>query len=153
MSESSILQELKSCLESLNTVFSPGDVTINDWSVLDGSSLNAPYAIIESCDDFSLDSPQSRSSLIWDIPVHLIVRFENWNISKPALSSLRQSILDKFLDLESFSSSMSKLAVGFRRLWPAGPISGIYDRYLENEQEALPVYLSQTILIRVHEII
>lgn len=150
MSEAILQADLQRELLRLTSLFSAGDVTINDWSVLDGSSANAPFVVIEVADDF--DSNTENTWLhSWTIPFTLIVRFEDWDDSSTALRNARQTIIDALRDTTHYHASSSLLAWGLRGMSAGTGISEIYDKYNENAVESLPVYLSQAINLAVEE--
>ena len=111
MSESTLEADIQRELLLLTSVFSSGDVTIGDWSVLDGSSQSAPFAIIEVSDDFGITDIQTRQSEhTRQIPITLIVRWIDWDISMLAFRDARQSVLDCLINTPNYSRSSAKLA-------------------------------------------
>jgi hypothetical protein len=152
MSEATLQADLQREFLTLNTLFSTGDVTINDWDVLDGPNVNAPYIIIENSDDFAIATIQTSASRLWMIPFTLFVRFLDWSTSEVVFAAARQPVLDK-LDVKksSFSSSSGRLRAGIRSIRSGGPIGYVYDRYVENDTESLPVFISQRIIVEVEE--
>lgn len=152
MSESIIQADVQRELLAITSVFSSGDVTINDWSVLDGSSQGAPFAIIETTDDFTIEGMEDEPITRWQIPFNIIVRFIDWDTSMLAIRDLRQSVLDRLTKTVYYDPASTTLAWGLRGISSNTGISEVYDRYNENTAESLPVYLSQRIILDVEEI-
>lgn len=152
MSESTLEADLQRELFRLTSIFSTGDVTIGDWSILDGSSQAAPFAIIEVADGMTVTGIESQYSIVRSIPMTLIVRFLDWDTSLLAFRDLRQSVIDQLLDVDHYTSTSAALAWGLRGMTNDGGIDPVYDRYNENTAESLPVYLSQRLLLEVEEI-
>src|SRR5687768_6241012 len=93
VSEATLQADLQREFLSLSSVFSVGDVTVNDWNVLDGPIENAPYIIIENSDDFAIAAVQTDPIPLWMIPFTLFVRFLDWGMSEAAFASVRQPIV------------------------------------------------------------
>lgn len=90
------LQEgVQTCLRTLSA-FSNADVTINDWSILDGSSANAPFLIIENSETFEDRQSVKTPGTVWQLPVVLYERFVNWKDTSNNFRLHRQAILDAF---------------------------------------------------------
>jgi hypothetical protein len=152
MSESTLQADLQRELLRLTSVFSSGDVTIGDWSVLDGSSQSAPFAIIEVADALSVSDIDAQWDKTISLPFTLIVAFSDWDTSMLAFRDARQSVTDKLIDKDRYTSTSAALGWGLRSIATGGEISPVYDRYNENSAESLPVYLSQRIILEVEEI-
>lgn len=151
MSEAILQADLQRELLRLASVFSAGDVTIGDWSVLDGSSQNAPFAIVEVSDVFGVSNIETQYSLTRSIPLTLIIRFLDWDTSLLAFRDARQSVIDHLLATKYYSAASADLAWGLRGISSGSGIDPVYDRYNENASESLPVYLSQRIILEVEE--
>jgi hypothetical protein len=152
VSEKTLQESIQTELLRLTSTFSTGDVVIDDWSVLDGPSSKAPYAIINASEEFSTDLIRSQWSTVWNIPVTLIVAFSDWGVTERALRDLRQTILDKLTNPDGFTSSNGVLAWGIQSVRSGGGFEGVYDRYVENPVEAIPVFLSHRVILNVQEI-
>lgn len=153
MSEKVLAESIQSELLRLTSLFSEGDVVINDWSILDGSSERAPYVNIETSDDVNLVDIQSDRRVTWLIPLTITVRFTDWDGSLIALRDCRQTVIEHLLQTEEFLEANGKLAWGLRGLRNEGRVAGVYDKYPENEAEALPVFVSQKLICTVEEIV
>jgi hypothetical protein len=152
MSEAVLQADLQRELLRLTATFSAGDVTINDRGVLDGANDNAPYVVIDSADTFRAELIQTEWNITWTIPFMLVVKFIDWDTSRTALSTVRQTVLTALMDVEKYSDASALLAFGLQSINSETPIGEIYDRYLEEAVEALPVFLAQRITLQVLEI-
>ncbi len=152
MTEAILQADLQRELLALTATFSSGDVTIGDWSILDGSSLSAPFAIVEIADDFTVEGVESEAITRWQIPFSIIVRFTDWDASMLEIGTLRQTVLAKLVDTVHYDASSTTLAWGLRGISSNTGINEVYDRYNDNTAESLPVYLSQRIILDVEEI-
>lgn len=150
MSEATLQADLQREFLTLTSLFSTGDVTINDWNILDGPIGNAPYIIIENSDDFAIATIQTSSSRLWMIPFTLFVRFLDWSTSEVAFAAARQPVLDQLTGM-AYAAGSSQLNFGIRSIRSGGPIGYVYDRYVENDAESLPVFLSQRIIVEIAE--
>jgi hypothetical protein len=152
MSESTLQTDLQRELLRLTALFSAGDVTICDWGVLDGSSLSAPFAIIDAAEQFDMADVTLRSwSNAWIIPFDIVVRFIDWDTSRLAIRDARTTVIDALRDTTHYHASSTALAWGLRRIASGSPIEEIYDKYNESTAESLPAFLSQTINLEVQE--
>lgn len=151
MSESSLTTALQKELQTLTSVFSSTDVVINDWSILDGPSENSPYILIENSDQFDTNNLQTDGTILWRIPFWIINRFIDWKTSLPSFQSYRDSVLTHLSHPGDFLDSSAVLAWGVRGFQNDGDVVGIYDRYTQNDSEALPVFHAQRILLLVEE--
>lgn len=150
MSEATLQADLQRELLRLTSLFSSGDVTIGDWSVLDGSSQAAPFVVIEVAGDFDSNTENTWTAT-WQIPFTLIIRFTDWDTTMLSMRDVRQSVLAALRDTTHYHASSTALAWGLHKMTAATGISEIYDKYNENAAESLPVYLSQTINLEVEE--
>ena len=150
MSEATLQADLKREFLTLTSLFSTGDVTINDWNVLDGPNVNAPYIIIENSDEFAIATVQTSPSRLWMIPFTLFVRWLDWSTSEVAFAAARQSVLDHLVN-NAYAAASSQLNFGIRSIRSGSPIGYVYDRYVENETESLPVFLSQRFIVETAE--
>ena len=150
MSEATLQTDLQREFLTLTSLFSAGDVTINDWNVLDGPNENAPYIIIENSDDVAIATIQTSPSRLWMIPFTLFVRFLDWGTSEAAFAAARQPVLDHMVN-RAYEAASGGLNFGIRSIRSGGPIGYVYDRYVENEPESLPVFLSQRLIVEIAE--
>jgi hypothetical protein len=153
MSEATLQADVQRELLRMTSTFSSGDVVISDWSVLDGSSQNAPFVIIEVADGFNIDGLQTRQwENIINIPITLFVRFIDWDTSMLAFRDARQSVLDGLAATSHYQSASAKLAWGLLGISSDGGINSVEDHYVENQSESLPIYLSQRFILEVKEV-
>lgn len=151
MTESILQADLQRELRRLTSVFGSDDVVICDWSVLDGSSQNAPFVIIDVADTFDIDGILGTYSEVWQLPFDLVVRFTDWDTARAALRDARESVITHLRKTENYNNASGLLAWGLRKISSGSGIEDIYDKYNENPIESLPVYLSQTIILEVEE--
>jgi hypothetical protein len=152
MSEAVLQADLQRELLRLTATFSAGDVTINDRSILDGANKNAPYVVIDSADSLHAEHMQEQWQVLWSIPFMLVVKFTDWDASRSALSTVRQTVITALMDVEHYLPASALLAFGLQSIDSETPIGEIYDRYLEDAVEALPVFLAQRLTAQVLEI-
>jgi hypothetical protein len=150
VSEATLQADLQREFLTLSSLFSTGDVTINDWNVLDGPIANAPYIVIENSDDFAIAAIQTSPSRLWMIPFTLFVQWLDWGTSEVAFAAARQPVLDHLVN-KAYAAASGNLNFGLRSIRSGGPIGFVYDRYVENEPESLPVFLSQRIIVEIAE--
>lgn len=151
MSEATTQAFLQTKLRTMDE-FASGDVVINDWTVLDASSLNAPYARIETGHDFrQRQDAMDGVRIDWSIPVVIVVRFVDWGTSYTEMGTLRQAILDLFIDgNRAINPGMAHFITEIRN---GTQIEPIYDPYIPTEAiaEAEPVFLAQALIFEVEE--
>ena len=152
MSEAVLQADLQRELLRLTATFSAGDVTINDRSILDGANKNAPYVVIDSADSFHAEHMQEQWQVLWSIPFMLVVKFTDWDASRNELSTTRQTVLTALMAVENYLSDSVLLAFGLQSIDTESSIGEIYDRYVEENIEALPVFLAQRLTAQVLEI-
>jgi hypothetical protein len=147
MTEKTIQEAIQIVLIATAT-FDTGDVTINDWGVLDKSTENAPYTIIETADEFEslfrVDSDENTYQVI----LNLVERFVDWDTSKTAFRDTREIVRAALADP---NNAVSGLAV--RSVRSGGPISPIYETYGQSEiqADALPTFLTQRLIAECQE--
>lgn len=121
------LQEgLQTCLRTLSA-FASADVVINDWTILDGSSANAPFLIIENADEFDDRQQVKTPGTIWQEQVTLLERWTMWTDTLNNFRLHRQAILDAFDDAST----------NFRT---AGGLSGVMINRIRSANAPGPVY-------------
>lgn len=143
MSESTLQTDIQRELLRITGTFSSGDVVINDWSILDGPNNNAPYVIIQSSDTVSVDNIQQELPLFsYVIPFTVVVAFDDWDTARASLQTTRQTVINWLADTENYQDASGRLAWGLRGIRALEPVSEIYDRYAENPDESLPIFLA-----------
>lgn len=132
--------------------FATASVTINDWSVLDGPVENAPYAIIQTADEFASVKEGFTPNNYWEIRVILYAGFENWDTGFNNFRDARQALLDKF-NAQDSSRSLGLAGTNIREIKSDGPIQPYYSMYLEFQEmmESDPIFLFQTIVLSLEE--
>jgi len=147
MSEKTIQEALQTVLVASAT-YSSGDVTINDWGVLDGPTANAPYVVIQTADDFNVSFSVASDESTWSEILNLVVRFVDWDTTLTAFRDNRQSTISA---LSSPANGTVGLAV--RNVRSGGPIVPIYETYADADiqADALPAFLTQPIVADCQE--
>lgn len=137
------------------STFSSGDVVINDWSILDGPNDNAPYVIIESSDTLGAEIVQQEQVLFsYVIPFTVIVQFTDWDESRAALQTARTTVVNRLTGrTATLQNASGKLDWGLRAIRALEPVSEIYDRYQENPEESLPIFLAHRLGAQVEELV
>jgi len=147
VSELTIQEAFQSALQALSR-FEDSDVVINSWEVLDQSTDNAPYVIIENSDDW--DSLQETVTVTnnYRLPFTLVVKLaaDTWTIAMNNFRDTRQAIIDAFTG--SGRSAFGQAGVYVQRIRPDGPIGYIYSPDVDPEQQpyATPLFVSQRII-------
>lgn len=152
MSEATLQADLARELETLTSLFGTADVVVNDWSILDGPRENAPYILIQNAESFHVEAVQTGWSITWEIPFLLIESFSDWTATWNNLRDHRQAVIDKLKNVDGYNASSSRLAWGLRDIRNEDGIKDMYDRYVQEESEAIPVYQYQKIVLVVEEI-
>ena len=150
MNESTLLTQLQAELLTLSTLFSSGDVVLNDWGILDKSTVNAPYILIEAPDtvnmkELNTDAPSGEVQ----IPFYLITAFVDWDTSKTDFVAKRVAVMDHLAHVEDYLPANGILSFGVVGINTATDVIGVYDHYSEKMIEALPIFLSQKFVITV----
>ncbi len=152
VTEKTIQEAFQTALRALSN-FADADVTINDWSVLDGSVDNAPYVIIENADDW--DSVQQTVTAVDNmrIPFTLVVKLaaDTWKTALDNFRDARQAIKDCFQG--TGRSAFGYAGVYIPRIRPDGPVGYIYSPDVDPEQQpyATPLFISQRMIAEVEE--
>ena len=148
MSETTVITKIATALKTLND-FADADVVFNDASILDDSAANAPYVIIYTSDGFLSEQSVMTEENSWDIPILLVIEFEDWETSMNAFRALRQTVLDLFNENSSVDNrSGDGLHIPIIR--SDSPIEGIYDAQDFSDQ-SVPDFLSQRIIFESKE--
>lgn len=146
MTEKTVAEAVQDVLQAIAT-FEDADVTINDWSVLDQPTTNAPYAIVETADDFGVTYISSEEVYRWSIPVTIIEQFQDWDTSLTAFRDTRQLVIDAL----GVGGGVVGLAV--RAIRSSGPVGYIYPAYTQVEftADAIPIFVTQRIIVDCEE--
>lgn len=152
MSEATLAAALVAELQAVS-VFSADDVTDNDWSVLDSSVLEAPFAIVEVADTFVSRRDVTTAETSYEIGVRIFERFIDWDTTAVALRATRDAILTYFNAVGDSRAFSQTGAIDVTEIRSGSPIEPYYDRYqdADEEQESLPIFLSQLIIFEVQE--
>ena len=150
MSEQSIHTATQATLKSIES-FQNASIVINDWTVLDDSTQNAPYVIIQTADEFRSEQPTMSVKTRWDVYLNLIVRFEDDETTYNEVRRLRQTIIDEFNLVGGNRSAGGAENVTADVIRNGSDILGRYDRNIGNDPEADPLFLGQLIILEVRE--
>lgn len=150
MSELSVAQSLQTLLRtttiSTERVFSDSDVTINNWSVLDGSFANAPYIVIETSEEFDSRQDTYTPNTRWQMPVYLVIHYTSRDQAHNDIMTIRQAIIDKLN-----SGGRTGNGITIDRIYSSGGFIEIYDKYIPENEIVDPDYIAQTIMFDVEE--
>ena len=94
MTDTNVMEALRVMLLGLDE-FANGSVVIDDWSILDGSSAASPFIIIETPDSFVSRQDNRNPTTTWDIPVTLLVAFDDWQPTLAKFRTTRNAIIEK----------------------------------------------------------
>lgn len=134
--------------------FADADVVINDWAILDNTTENAPYIIIQTAEEFESRMDTVEPENTWSIIVAVFVRFVEWKTSLDDLQTRRQAILDRFNTAGINARSADGIeAVSIDRIYAASAIEPYFDPYLHEDEisEATPIYLYQVMIFETRE--
>jgi hypothetical protein len=126
--------------------------------VLSGPTDNAPFAVIETADDFNLENVDTQWDNVWQIPFLLIVFFTDHDTAHNARTTLRDAVIAHLLNKDGYQTASHKLRWGLRSIRAAGPADYIYDAGKVAAAEAqgleppLPTFEFQRLIATVQEI-
>lgn len=153
MSEKLIEEGIQTILQAMAD-FADDDVTIEDWTILDGSTQNAPFVIIEISDDFVSRQDVPSEGDTWQIPVNLYTRFTDWATSKTSFRDTRQNIIDEFNSVgTNRSAGITTKMTDIQEIRGEGPIGYWYRKYEDDDEEPVsdPVFVHQVIIFETIE--
>jgi len=152
VTEQTLQEAFRDAFRALNR-FEDLDVTINDWSVLDIATVNAPYIIIENSDDWESLQQTTTTTNNYRLPFTLFVKLaaDNWKTALDNFRDVRQAVIDACAD--TGRSAFGNAGVQVTRLRPEGPMGYVYPNDIDPEQVpyATPLFLSQRIIAEVNE--
>jgi hypothetical protein len=148
--EQALQEGLQDIIQALSD-FSPADVTINDWDVLDLPGASGPFFIIGNSDDFS-SVPGISERGFYEIPGDLIhyIADKSWKVGADGFRDARQAIRTTINAGDN--STVDGLATIYISEMRAGtPIGYLYQYGVDPELEpdAVPMYLIQSLIFRV----
>lgn len=144
VTEKSLQEAIQDTLQAL-TEFKENSVTINDWSKLDGSTKEGPYAIVVNSDTFRNNATYDTKSY-WEIKVELWLPFDTkWIDSLDEFRDMREAVLGGFVGAARTGSMDS---VDIKEIRNDGPIT-----YLgaEDAPDAIPSYIFQSVVFVCEE--
>lgn len=143
------LQEgIQTALRTLSA-FSSADVVINDWTLLDGSSTNAPFLIIENADEFDARQQVKTPGTIWQEQVTLLERWTMWTETMNLFRLHRQAILDAFDNADgNFRNAGGLSGVMINRIRSANAPGPVYHPDVDPalRQDMMPLFWAQTMI-------
>lgn len=147
MTEKTIQEAIQAVLLATST-FDAGDVTINDWGVLDNPTAKAPYVVIETADEFESLFRVDADENTYQVILNLVVRFLDWDTSKTSFRDMREIVRAALADPANATSGLAVRAVR-----SGGPIDPVYETYADADiqPDALPAFLSQRIIAECQE--
>lgn len=146
--EKQIQEAVQTALLSMSE-FDAGDVTINDFDVMDKAADNAPYAIIMNSENF--DSRQDTKTVTgtWNVQIRLVVKLAEltWKTALDNFRDARQAIVDKIAG--SVRSGNTLPGLDIKRVYAGGGLNFIYDGYVDAETlaNATPAFVSQDLIL------
>lgn len=151
MSEELIEEGIQAILQAM-TDFASGDVTINDWDILDGSRSAAPYVVIQTADDFASRQDASSQVEVWGIKIHLFTEFQGWD-ALTDFRDTRQAIIDEFNAAGTNRAAGQSGLTDTRELRNEGPIDYAYKKYEDEDEEEVsdPDFVHQVIIFETFE--
>ena len=151
MSEQAIQLGIQAALQAMPE-FEDADVVINDWSPLDNYVGKSPYVIIENADNFTARQDTHVPNTIWEEKATLIEPFSEWKKTLDNLRTRRQAIIDK-INTAPVRSAGGLQSVTIDEIRASTNITAYLDPYTPNEmlQEAMPIYLMQTLILVCEE--
>lgn len=154
MSEETIEEGIQNILQTMAD-FSAGDVGIEEWTILDRSTQNAPFVIIEISDDFVSRQDAPAQGETWQIPANLYTRFTDWATSKTEFRDTRQNIIDTFNTQGSTNraAGVTDKMTDIQEIRGEGPIGYWYRKYEDDDEEPVsdPVFVHQVIIFETFE--
>jgi hypothetical protein len=151
MSEAVLQADLQRELLRLTTLFSTGDVVINDATVLDGGNDKAPYVNIENAETFNIGGIETQWNSSWSIPFSLIEKFTDWDATRNLLATHRATILNALVDTAKYLDASGYLSVMLQQIRGVGE-EWYYDHYLAEGEEALPVFIGYRMIMVAGEV-
>ena len=147
MTEKTIQEAIQTVLVATAT-FDAGDVTIDDWGVLDQSTASAPYVIISVADDFEISFLGPSDESKWGVALNVVERFTDWDATRQAIRDTRAAVIAA---ISSPSNAVSGLAV--KKIRSSGAVDPIYETYGQAEilPDAIPVFLSHRLIAECEE--
>lgn len=142
-------------IEGQITTLPSGAEVKDGWmTVLAAPNENAPYALIDISDSAEASGIQTNDGNdLWQIPVHLVEAFVDYQTTRSKFRDDRQLIIDALTKPTSYDNASGILAFGIRSMKTKGLIYDILERYdqPENVRNRYPLFIGQTFIITVLE--
>lgn len=144
--EQQLQEGLQDVIQTITGTFTAANVVINDYSRTDEMTDRDPLFIIGNVDNFSaLQASTTDQTGTLDLPASLAVRCYSWQESLNTFRDARQAIINTFAGAGNAMSLGGLEGVSVASVDPAGGIDYVY----QNEGDALPVFIVQSLLFRV----
>ena len=148
MSEQTIAEGIQGILQEISGI-NDSSITLSDWAVQDGSFDNAPFIRIDVAEAFSARQDNMATETEWEIPVTILINFEDWDTSHLELRNVRQSIIDKFNE-QGTNRAAGLDQVDIVEIRSTTDIEPVLPEYQEFE-DADPIFLAQVLIFEVME--
>lgn len=149
MSEVTIANALETAMEAI-AAFGTGDVVQNDYTIFDQWSGLSPYIIISTSDQFTSRQDTASDQTRWEIGLMLALEWNGWKTTLDSFRTHRQSIIDK-LNSGNVRSAGGLEGVDIVEIRSLTPITPRYLPYVEDLQEADPLFLFQEMAVVAEE--
>ncbi|MCC6192064.1 MAG: hypothetical protein IT318_23795 [Anaerolineales bacterium] len=133
--------------------FENADVTINDWRLLDQSTVSAPYVIITNPVDIDSSKDSSDTQDTYILPLILVEPFTEWKTTLDNLRNRMEAIFTAFNAIGTARSAGGIEGTNISRVRTDGPTTEYYGPGVDpqNIDEAMPIFLMQVIALFVEE--
>lgn len=152
MNETNVQAAIQTTLRAMSE-FDDADIVINDWGILDQSSIAAPYVIITNAVNIVSRQDTADEQCTYSIPVTLIERFTTWKTSLDNMRTRRAAVFNAYVGQTSARSANGLEGTNITAVRMVGEIESYYDRGLSAEQMAVsdPAFLQQVLAFDVEE--
>jgi len=147
--EATVLTALETSIQTL-AAFGETDVVINDYAIFDEWAGNSPYVILSISDEFASRMDTSADQNQWKIGLLLALEWTGWKATLDSFGTHRQNIINLF-NSGSVRSAGGIEAFDISELRSNGPILPRFPPYVENLQEATPLFLFQEMIVVAEE--
>ena len=147
--EATVLTALETSIKTL-AAFNDTNVVINDWSIFDDYVGNSPYVILSISDTFGSRMDTASDQTNWEPGLLLALEWTGWKATLDSFGTHRQNIINLF-NSGSVRSAGGIEAFDISELRSNGPILPRFPPYVENLQEATPLFLFQEMIVVAEE--
>ena len=147
--EAAVLTALETSLQTLSA-FGATDVVIDDYAIFDDYAGNSPYVILSISDTFNSRMDTASDQNRWELGLMLALEWTGWKATLDTFGTRRQEIIDLF-NSGSVRSAGGIEALDISEIRSNGPILPRFPPYVENLQEATPLFLFQEMIVIAEE--